>query len=132
MTAEVKGRDLDTSGNLNARAGDTVVVTLEKKNGRLPDYVNYSYTDRNGKKHQVEINPSTVTGRDLDSYAFATVTENSDEYILSFYMPDADENGVTIHTQFISNEENPSWMPSYSMNFGPRAMGLKSLRRKKR
>ena len=42
-------------------------------------------------------------------------------------MPDADENGVTIHTQFISNEENPSWMPSYSMNFGPRAMGLKSL-----
>ena len=32
-------------------------------------------------------------------------------------MPDADENGVTIHTQFISNEENPSWMPSYGLPF---------------
>ena len=115
VTAQVKGRDLDEDDELSARAGDTVVVTVQKKDGMLPDYIKYSYQDKNGKAHTVEINPTVVTGRD---YAYASVTKNGDEYILSFRMPDADENGVTIETQFSEYAEDPSWMPGTSFKLG--------------
>ena len=118
VSAEVKGRGLNEDDELAARAGDTVVVTINKKEGRRPEYLGYTYTDRNGKAHTVEINPDTITDRDLDSYAFAAVTQNKDEIIVSFRMPDADENGVTIQSKFIDYDETPGWLPNYSMKVG--------------
>ena len=118
VSAEVKGRGLNEDDELRARAGDTVVVTINKKDGRRPEYLGYTYTDRSGKTHTVEINPATITGRDLDSYAFAAVTQNKNEIIVSFRMPDTDENGVKIESKFNRYDENPSWLPNYSMKVG--------------
>ena len=118
VTAEVKGRDTDEHYEPAARAGDTIVVTVKKTDGQLPEYIRYKYKDKNGIFHTVEINPTVVTERDLDTYAFTSVTKNGDEYILSFRMPDADDDGVTIETKFSEYTEDPSWMPGTSFKMG--------------
>ena len=99
VSVEVKDREpeKDDNGNefLQAREGETVKITIARKEGRKVTGVGYSWKDADGKTHDVELNGTSIGKAGADK-AFTLVSSNKDEYIYSITMPAGEITDIVV------------------------------------
>ena len=95
VTVQVKDREVASDNTLSARVGEKVQIVVHKKEGRILSGIGYSYKDKDGKTHDVELNPAngSSTGKEK---AYTLVSSNADEIIYTFDMPDGEVTDIAV------------------------------------
>ena len=95
VTLSVKGRDPEDDKTIKARVGEVVEIHVARKPGQVLNGIAYAYTDKDGKVHEVELNPKdgSSTGKEK---AFTLVTKSEKEYVYTITMPDGDVSDILV------------------------------------
>ncbi|MBQ8094422.1 MAG: hypothetical protein IJ242_12745 [Clostridia bacterium] len=104
VSLAVKGREAE-NGSYSARTGDVVELKIQKAEGRKVDSVGYSYTDENGKTHNVRIvtdESQVQAGQDV---VYALRKGNGKEAIYEIAVPKGKITAFDV--KIVAGEEDP-------------------------